>query len=115
MEIADAFIINKADRDGADIYYNTLKKLIHQKEKALPIFKAVATQNTGVGEIAGYIRQLATTNNSRRALLLAEKAWQMIRNQRMATVNKKKLQQDIAEAISDSNFNLYRFLVDWAD
>jgi LAO/AO transport system kinase len=31
MEIADAFIINKADRDGADLFANNLKKIIGQK------------------------------------------------------------------------------------
>ncbi|MES2278316.1 MAG: methylmalonyl Co-A mutase-associated GTPase MeaB [Bacteroidota bacterium] len=111
MEIADAFIINKADRDGADTYYNTLKKLIHQKEKVIPIYKAVASQNTGVPEIAAYIRQLSNIANTRRELLLAEKAYQLIRHRRMAGVDKKKLQQDIAEALNKPGFNLYHFLI----
>jgi LAO/AO transport system kinase len=110
MEIADAFIINKADRDGADTYYNTLKKLIHQKETPIPIYKAIASQNTGVPEIAEYVRQLPNTSNARRELLLAEKAYQLIRHQRMAGVDKKKLQQDIAEALKVPGFNLYKFL-----
>lgn len=110
MEIADAFIINKADRDGADTYYNTLKKLIHQKETNIPVFKAVASQNTGISEIAAYIRQMPQVANNRRSLLMAEKAYQLIRHQRMAGVDKKKLQQDIAEAMLEPGFNLYAFL-----
>jgi len=110
MEIADAFIINKADRDGADTYYNRLKKLIHQKEKITPIYKAVASQNIGITEIADYVRSVSANNNSKRGLLLAEKAWQLIRNRRMADIDKKKLQQDIAEAMVEPGFNLYRFL-----
>ena len=110
MEIADAFIINKADRDGADTYYNTLKKLIHQKETAIPIYKAIASQNTGIAEIAEYVRQIHNATNSRRQLLLAEKAYQLIRHQRMAGIDKKKLQQDIAEAMVKPGFNLYNFL-----
>ena len=31
MEIADAFIVNKADREGADIFANNLKKMVQQK------------------------------------------------------------------------------------
>jgi LAO/AO transport system kinase len=110
MEIADVFIINKADRDGAETYYNTLKKLIHQKEKTIPIYKAVASQNTGITEIAQYISQLPAVTNTRRALLMAEKAWQLIREQRMAGVDKKKLQQAIAEAMVEPGFNLYKWL-----
>lgn len=110
MEIADAFIINKADRDGAEAYFNTLKKLLHQKETAIPIYKAVASQAQGIAEIADYIRQTPATTHTRRALLLAEKAWQIIRHRRMAGVDKKKLQHDIAEAMDKPGFNLYHFL-----
>lgn len=110
MEIADAFIINKADRDGADTYFNTLKKLIHQKEKTIPIYKAIASQNTGVAEIAGYIRGLSKSINNKREFLLTEKAWQLIRNKRMACIDKKKLQHDLAEAISKPGFNLYSWI-----
>jgi LAO/AO transport system kinase len=110
MEIADAFIINKADRDGADACYNALKKLIHQKENPIPIYKAVASQNIGITEIAGYIKQASLITNNRREYLLTEKAWQLIRQQRMADVDKKKLQRDIAEAMQMPGFNLYRFL-----
>jgi LAO/AO transport system kinase len=110
MEIADAFIINKADRDGADTYYNTLKKLIHQKETVIPIYKAIASQNIGVPEIAQFVRQLTGISNTRRQLLLAEKAYQLIRHRRMADIDKKKLQQDIAEALAQVGFNIYNWI-----
>jgi len=48
--------------------------------------------------------------NERKAFLLAEKAYQLIRHKRMALVDKKKLQQDIAEALNVPNFNLYAFV-----
>ena len=110
MEIADAYIINKADRDGADTYYNTLKKLIHQGHKPAPVYKAIASQNQGVAEIAAFIREAPMQINTRREYLLAEKAYQLIRHQRMAGIDKKKLRQDIAEAMSKPGFNLYQFL-----
>ncbi len=109
MEIADAFIINKADRDGADIYYNTLKKLLYQKKPVTPIYKAAATQNQGIPEIAAYIKQLKIPN-TRKAFLLAEKAYQLICNKRMADVDKKKLQQAIAYEVVKPGFNLYEFI-----
>jgi LAO/AO transport system kinase len=111
MEIADAFIINKADRDGADLFINNLKKIIHQKEGAfIPIIRAVATKNEGIDEIADMILSPAKATNSRRELLLTQKAYNLIQQNRMAGVDKKKLQQLLAEALKKENFNLYKFI-----
>lgn len=111
MEIADAFIINKADRDDADLFANNLKKIIHQKEgTALPVFKTVATTGTGITEVADFILSAKHIKNTRKEFLLAEKAYRLIRQKRMADIDKKKLQQDIAEALKDERFNLYSFI-----
>lgn len=110
MEIADAFIINKADKEGADTFYNALKKLIHQKENPIPIYKAIASQNTGIQEIAQYLKQPVTQTSQRREFLLAEKAYQLIRERRMADVDKKQLGQEIREAMKKPGFNLYKLL-----
>jgi LAO/AO transport system kinase len=111
MEIADAFIINKADRDGADLFINNLKKIIHQKEGApIPIIRAVATKDEGIDEIANLITSGTGTANSRRELLLTQKAYNLIQQNRMAGVDKKKLQQAIAEALNEEGFNLYAFV-----
>lgn len=37
MEIADIFVVNKSDRDGADAFANNLKKLVHQKSVKIPV------------------------------------------------------------------------------
>ncbi|TFF34819.1 methylmalonyl Co-A mutase-associated GTPase MeaB [Mucilaginibacter psychrotolerans] len=111
MEIADAFIINKADRDGADLFINNLKKIIHQKEgEAIPIIRAVATKDEGIDAIAGLINSGTNITNARRELLLTQKAYNLIQQNRMAGVDKKKLQQDIAEALKVEGFNLYTFV-----
>ncbi|MBD1364774.1 methylmalonyl Co-A mutase-associated GTPase MeaB [Mucilaginibacter sp. ZT4R22] len=114
MEIADAFIINKADRDGADGFINNLKKIIHQKEGAqIPVLRAVATNNEGIAEIARMILSPPKITNSRRELLLTQKAYNLIQQNRMAGVDKKKLQQLLAEALKEEGFNLYVFISDF--
>lgn len=111
MEIADAFIINKADREGADVFANNLKKIIGQNQDAqLPVFKAIASQNQGIDNIAAFIKQLNLKQNNRRKLLLTEKVYKLIQQKMMSGIDKKKLQHDIAEALIDSNFNLYSFV-----
>src|SRR6201996_2327122 len=57
MEIADAFIINKADRPDADLFANSLKKIVGQrKENQIPVFKTIASKGDGINEIAYFIK-----------------------------------------------------------
>jgi len=109
MEIADAFIVNKGDRADADLFVNNLKK-IQTKENNLPVFKTVASKNEGIDQVLNFIRTGSHNKNSRRELLLAEKAYQLIRQKRMVGIDKKKLQQEIAEAASLPDFNIYSFI-----
>ncbi|WCT12734.1 methylmalonyl Co-A mutase-associated GTPase MeaB [Mucilaginibacter jinjuensis] len=109
MEIADAFIINKADRPGADEFTGKLKKLLADQHDNIPAFKTIASENAGIGEIAKFIRQSNKTND-RKTFLAAEKAYHIIKERRMANIDKKKLRLDIAEALKDDpQFNLYSF------
>jgi LAO/AO transport system kinase len=111
MEIADAFIINKADREGADVFANNLKKIIgHSVDGQPPIFKTTASQNKGIDNIAAFIQRANLTQNNRRKLLLTEKVYKLIQQKMMVGVDKKKLQLDIAEALKGGNFNLYSFV-----
>ncbi|WP_184546824.1 methylmalonyl Co-A mutase-associated GTPase MeaB [Mucilaginibacter sp. FT3.2] len=110
MEIADAFIINKADRADADVFANNLKKIIGQKHNVQPpVFKTIASQAGGITQVANFIKGAPTFKNKRRELLLAEKAYKLIQHKLTQHIDKKKLQQDIAEALADKNFNLYSF------
>ncbi len=109
MEIADAFIVNKADRDGADVFANNLKKLTDQ----VPVFKSVASQADGVGAIINFITSATHTQHQRKEMLFADKAYKLIQQRRMVTIDKKKLQQDIAKALVDPEFNLYKFLEEY--
>jgi LAO/AO transport system kinase len=109
MEIADAFIINKADRDGADLFINNLKKIVQQGKNDLPIFKTIASKNEGIAPVTDYMLA-ATGKNQLKELLLTQKAYHIIQHKRMAGINKKKLQQEIAEALKKDGFNLYAFI-----
>lgn len=111
MEIADAFIVNKADRPEADLFANNLKKITHQKKDGqIPVFKTIASKGEGVKEVADFLKSNPSLNNNRKESLLTEKAYKLIQQKRMAGVDKKKLQQAIAEANTDPGFNLYSFV-----
>ena len=111
MEIADAFIINKADRADADLFTNNLKKIIQQKgSDDLSVFKTVASQGQGIDAVAEFIFTKPDLKSKRKSILLTEKAYKIIQQRRMADVDKKKLQQNIAEASVNPGFNLYSFI-----
>src|ERR1700761_7890641 len=113
MEIADAFIVNKADRDGADLFANNLQKMVQQKGAEIPVFKTIASQNSGITEVVKFISANKNTQNSRRDLLLAEKAWKLIQQKRMAGIDKAALQKSITGAALKQDFNLYAFVENW--
>lgn len=114
MEIADIFVVNKADRDGAELFTKNIHQLVHSKPSSnwnIPVIKAVATKNEGINELINAIDAHQHIGvNPKRSYLLAEKAFRLIQNQRMKDVSKKMLQEKLATEITKVNFNLYRFV-----
>ncbi|MFC5284328.1 methylmalonyl Co-A mutase-associated GTPase MeaB [Pedobacter alpinus] len=111
MEIADLFVVNKADREGADEFINQLKKMTNDKTYKIPVIATVASKGENITSVLDFIKKQNTLNtNKNKAYLLSEKAWHLIQNERMAGIKKEKLQQDIAEALKLADFNLYQFI-----
>lgn len=110
MEIADIFVVNKADREGADAFVNNLKNLVHQKSEIIPIVKTSANRAEGITDLIDAIEAHPYSTNSRKPFLLAEKAWKLIQNERMKDIDKKKLQEDINSLSKNPEFNLYSFV-----
>ena len=106
MEIADAFIVNKADREGAEKFVRNLHAVTHINSP--PIFKTVATKSEGIADIISFIKGYQPDSKSKISLL-AKKAWELIKNKRMAAFSKTELQVEIGKAQLDPNFNIYRF------
>ena len=110
MEIADIFVLNKSDREGADTFANNLKKLVHQWPEHIPVIKTVADKAIGIEELVKAIRSRAGKENTRRTFLLAEKAWKLLQHHKMRNINKMLLQQEIIKAAASPDFNLYEFI-----
>lgn len=109
MEIANVFVVNKADREGADVFANNLKKMVHHLDEPIPVFKTVADKAVGLDELLEKIKSTQKLNNKRKSYLLAEKAWRLIQNDKMKGLKKEKLRQEITEAFN-TDFNLYQFI-----
>lgn len=113
MEIAQGFVVNKADRDGADTFANNLKKLVHQQHQQIPVFKTVADKKTGIEELCSWLLEPVLADNERKTFLLAEKAFKIIQHYRMKNIDRQLLRAGIKEALSDPGFNIYRFTDNW--
>lgn len=110
MEIADIFIVNKADREGADTFANNLKKLVHNRPISIPVIKTVAHRSLGIDELMKAINDHPFKENKHRSFLLTEKALKLIQHMRMKDIDKKQLHQDITKVSEGPDFNLYRFI-----
>ncbi|NBU03430.1 MAG: methylmalonyl Co-A mutase-associated GTPase MeaB [Bacteroidetes bacterium] len=115
MEIADIFVVNKSDRDGADAFANHLKKLAHYRMGdgawECPVLKTMAMEGEGIQALSEAIiaHQSHGISNQRKLHLLAEKAYRLIQRNRMQNISLQDLRDHIAEALNSGDFNLYRF------
>jgi LAO/AO transport system kinase len=115
MEIADIYVLNKSDRDGAATFYKNLSALAHAhatKEWEAPVLKTIASKNDGLDALLAAIEKHHASNHTSptRNILLAEKALTLIKNHRVKDLSFEKLVSEITEASADQNFNLYRFV-----
>ena len=109
MEIANAFVVNKADREGADIFCNNLKKLVNDSHQNLPVFKTVADKNLGIDKLCDWILTPTENDDYRKKLLVADKIFRIIQHKRMQNLDKAVLIDALERAMNEPEFNAYKF------
>ncbi len=116
MEIADVFVVNKSDRDGAQTFANHLKKLAHSRATAnweSPVILTQAVDQNGIAELSEALNQHGNfnKNTNRQIQLFAEKAYAMIQDYRMRDLNLSTIISDVQKAINENpNLNLFEFI-----
>lgn len=117
MEIADLFVVNKADRPGADLFVRNLRQMLapafNKTTFEVAIIKTAALQKIGVDELAKKIEQYLSLklSNDKKYWLLAEKAFHLIQKKRLADVDKLQLKLAIEAGMQAGiQFNLYAFV-----
>ncbi len=111
MEIADIFVVNKADREGADTFMKNLKLMLapaFQKHREVPVIKTVASKNEGLHKLKDAIINLSGNQNTdRKNWLLAERAFQLIQQHKMQGILKDDLKKEIEKI---EGFNIHKFI-----
>lgn len=115
MEVADVFAVNKTDRPGAETFVKNLKAMIMPNSalgKMIPVVKLVASKKEGIemlfAEIQNCIAQ--PRDSKRKQIMLAEKAWQLLQQKKMANYNKQDLISTIEDRMKDADFNIYKLV-----
>lgn len=113
MEIADVYVINKADRPGADLFAKNIQHLMHGNGENVirPMIKTVASTGQGLDELVKALdsKSGVGAHTKRKSFLFTEKAWRLISNKRMRDVSKADLAAKIEAEVIKGNFQLYRF------
>ena len=113
MEIADIFVINKADRADAEALANSISNQLQLSGKEeVPIIQTIAVEAKGIPELMDEIlkQKNSEKNRERRLTLLAEKAIRIISKNKMKNFDVKKMKEELAKAAPAINFNLYGFV-----
>lgn len=109
MEIADLYVVNKADREGADQFAGKLSRMLRQKSVSIPVIKTDAIKGSGMEELTGALTRMKK-GNELKINLLTEQAWRLIQERRMKGLNRAQLRERLEEAGMEQGFNIYRFV-----
>lgn len=115
MEIADIFVVNKADRPGADNFEKNLRMMLApafaKKQTKVEVVKTTATSRLGVealySKILSHLQTVHTTD--KKYWLLADRAFMLIQQKKMRGITKKQLFEQI-KMRTGNHFNLYAFV-----
>ena len=110
MEIADVFVVNKADREGAARFAGHLRERGREnKTHEVQVIETIATTGKGIEELSKAIsdHHHSMANNARRFILLADKLGRIIAKRRMADFDAEKQAQILQQIANKPGFNLY--------
>ena len=118
MEIADIFVVNKSDREGADRLVKNLVSTLHDRPFTgwtVPVVKTTASTKTGIDELAHFINHHSTTTsgNIHKKELLFNKAVRLAQNHLLKKVDLQKFRTSFEQACQEPGFNIYRFISGW--
>jgi LAO/AO transport system kinase len=95
MEIGDIFVVNKADRQGAEYMVDDLSMMfeitVKDEKDRPPVVKTVATKNEGIGYLLGIIEQTADAKRADGTMAARRRA--RIRN-RIASIVEGEMLKD---------------------
>lgn len=114
MEIADIFVINKSDREGAESIYNSIQQMLMYRRTyaPIPIVQTVATEEKGVVAMAEEIEKTLGKGveiNERKAVLIAQKIYKTIQKEKMRGIYIAQIIEDV-KLHYNKEYNIYKYI-----
>lgn len=111
MEIADVFVVNKADRADAENMVQALQTQLHVAGKDfIPVVKTVAVESSGVNDLIATFQHSTNINSDRRNYLLLSKALKIIQREKMKGFDVNALNEALKTAMKAEDFSLFKFV-----
>ena len=109
MEIADIFVVNKADRPGAEKFLVNLKSNF-QNNSETPVLLTVAAENKGINELTSEIDSYfqKEKHKIKYGYNLAEKTLRLIVREKMRGISRQQIMEEIS--IQGDQFNLFQYV-----
>ncbi|MBK7968381.1 MAG: methylmalonyl Co-A mutase-associated GTPase MeaB [Bacteroidetes bacterium] len=118
MEIADLFVVNKSDREGADKLVRSLQTTLHERPYGgwtIPVLKTVAFSGVGIEELFNQINQhiqVSGKQSTHKEELLYQRALRVASQQLLKKQNFENFKAELIQAAALPGFNLYRFIAE---
>ena len=113
MEIADVFVVNKADRPLAESLINSLKAMLHDfSTHQVEVIKTIASQMEGIENLSlaiDAVLKKTDIHKERKLALTLEKCWRIIQHNKMKLIKRTEIEAKLASEIHKDDFNLYKF------
>ena len=113
MEIADVFVVNKADRHLAESLINSLKAMLHDfSTHQVEVIKTIASQMEGIENLSlaiDAILKKTDIHKERKLALTLEKCWRIIQHNKMKLIIRTEIEAKLANELLKDDFNLYKF------
>ena len=118
MEVADVFVVNKADRPHSQKFINYLERMVHSRRPdawQIPVLPTVAMKSEGLTDLLAACHKHAHQQHQkdRKLHLMTEKAYALIQQRRMQDINKTSLREQIVPRMRQGSFNLYQYVEDF--
>lgn len=113
MEIADVFVVNKADRPLAESLINSLKAMLHDfSTHQVEVIKTIASQMEGIENLSlaiDTVLKKTDIHKERKLALTLEKCWRIIQHNKMKLIIRTEIEAKLANELLKDDFNLYKF------
>lgn len=114
MEIGDVFVVNKADRQGAELMIDDISMIfeltVKEETDRPPVVKTVATTGEGVGYLLGVIRQMADelrasgTLEARRRVRIANQVSSIVEREMLKDIWENRDLESRVQHVTDEVF-----------